>query len=538
MISSPRISPGASIGEKFSPSSILLLLAGLGIRVYAAASSAIINLDGIFYINQAKSIYAGAWHNLAASGISYLPINSLLIIPFYAILHDWLIAARTVSVLFGFGAIIPVYLMARNRFSESICLLLTLLYCFLPELVSRSADVLKDPPSWFFLAWALYFFNRHLEHLPRSNLFLCSLSFCFAIWARIEISFLFLGTAIYLIFVGHKDRWSNWLIFISPVLLAFIGIAGTVFSGAAPLGKYLRFDQLITTNFCLKEHYLALQAQLAELAANQPIDSPLRFFLPEARNLLWLIAAIGIFSHAIESFFPLYFPFFLIGIVVSSRQLKQDRRLAYPLTLATISLATLYPMLLDTWIMESRWFGPLIFILAIPTGYGLEKICTMLAARWSWDKNRVTLLLAFFIFVCGLGKSYQPRDTDKIIFKEIGNHIVAREGTTKPITIAGTYGSTGALLWITFYANPDFPSQVYRDDRGIISAAELDEPALLTDKLSKERIAYVVFCPRDDPGERQQARGDLLRRVATRIGTWQHPDTGQIELYQINNPTK
>src|SRR3989339_545138 len=125
----------------FSKSAIIVLILAFAIRLSATMAATVINLDGILYINQAKSLMQGNIAKDLACLFGFLPFNSVLIAFFSLLLPGWIVAAKTVSLLCGWSALVPVYLIAKRFFEERICILLLLLFSFIPVLVNSSVEI-------------------------------------------------------------------------------------------------------------------------------------------------------------------------------------------------------------------------------------------------------------------------------------------------------------------------------------------------------------------------------------------------------------
>jgi hypothetical protein len=95
---------------------IALLIIGLGfvIRLFCFQYTAVINPDGAIYIHQARAIYYGLYDSLTTCGMSYVSIYPIFIAGAYAILADWVIAAKSVSLIFGTMTLVPLYFLLKR----------------------------------------------------------------------------------------------------------------------------------------------------------------------------------------------------------------------------------------------------------------------------------------------------------------------------------------------------------------------------------------------------------------------------------------
>lgn len=123
------------------------LIIGFVFRLYPLNYNNIINPDGVWYINQAKAIFDGDFELALNCGYKFISIYHTLIPIFYTFFGDWILAAKSVSMLFGTLTIIPFYLIIRQLFREPTVYAATLAFAINPFLVSHSEDLIKGPAS-------------------------------------------------------------------------------------------------------------------------------------------------------------------------------------------------------------------------------------------------------------------------------------------------------------------------------------------------------------------------------------------------------
>ena len=179
---------------------IFVVCLAFALRLFSFLFTAIINQDGVLYIHQARAIYYGLWDSVLGCGIGYLSNYSIFIVGAYAVVRNWVIAAKSVSLLFGTFTLVPLYLLLREISRKQIALSACLAFALIPVFVDKSVDVVRDPVYWFFLVFGLYFFVAQIGKRNRLYLILSSISLLMAAWARME-AVLFIGiTFIYLVF--------------------------------------------------------------------------------------------------------------------------------------------------------------------------------------------------------------------------------------------------------------------------------------------------------------------------------------------------
>ena len=134
---------------------VLVFACGLAIRLVALQHVAIINPDGILYINQAKAIAGGQWQLLREIQLPYVSLYPLLIAGIKHLVSDWILSGQLISLASSMGMLVVLYRLLRLFFDRIISQLTTLLYTVTPLFVRYSVDVMRDSLFWFFFTLAL-----------------------------------------------------------------------------------------------------------------------------------------------------------------------------------------------------------------------------------------------------------------------------------------------------------------------------------------------------------------------------------------------
>lgn len=531
------------IAELFSPQALAVLGVGLLVRLYVVFNTALINLDGMLYIQQARAIYQGAFERVFTFDLNFLPINSVLIVPSYFLVNDWILAARCVSLFFGFFLLVPIYLTLKHFFAEKICALALLTIALTPTFVSRSADILKDPVAWFFLALGIYLFILHTERKTIAPLLMSSMAFLLAAWARNEFLLAFVTTALYIAVTSKGSRVRNTVLFLAPPLL--LGVVAGILSIA--WGNHgvdaLQLNRI--TNKSLTAYGLNPLSKLANLkasiyatAVNAP--PPLRFFLSDAASLAYLIAFVSLGPRWLEATVYLYGIIIIVGYLSIKSALVKDSRFSYFFLLVTVGVLLLYVQMLMHWVVEYRYFGIVIVPAAIFAGHGVQKICDYLERKTHQSQNKILLGLMCLILVLGLGKNLEPRYTDKAVYKEIGEVIAAQTESLEEVSISGVAG-LAPLQWVEFYANYDKNNLKHpRKVKSFLYEEFLDQENL-KGHLIENNISYILIAEKSTdfgkfahtitPENIDSQVPDFL----TKMGQWQQKDQGRLLLYHVNS---
>jgi 4-amino-4-deoxy-L-arabinose transferase-like glycosyltransferase len=141
----------------------LILLLGLLARLYAFSHTYVINPDGVYYLYQAKALLYKMPDKASSCGFPFISLYPVLIMLFYKIFGDWIVAAKSVSLFFGLLTVIPFYFLMKRFFTITVASITTLIFSLNPVLVERSPDLIKGPIFWFFSVLGLLLFVKALD---------------------------------------------------------------------------------------------------------------------------------------------------------------------------------------------------------------------------------------------------------------------------------------------------------------------------------------------------------------------------------------
>jgi 4-amino-4-deoxy-L-arabinose transferase-like glycosyltransferase len=508
---------------------ILVILLGFAIRLFSFQYTYIVNPDGVLYIHQARAIYYGLWDSILSCSLGFLSNYSILIVGFYKIFGDWVVAAKSVSFIFGSVTLILLYLLLGRFFNDNITLLITLVFALMPDFVDRCADVVRGPVYWFWLVLGLYLFITQIEKRNYLYLLLSSLCFLMASWARIEAILFILVSFIYLVCVKQDKKIQKITIFVIPVVFIslFSITALTIFNKNIP--DLYRTHEITTKFFAPLNEYKTLNVSLAELM-NQNLEGTLPHFLQKARNLIWLIALGTLMKGFVGAYFYPFLLIFIIGLHRIWTKIKEDRRVLYLTLSAGLSLILLYLHVMHTWNMFNRFFILFIIPSSVVLGFGMEKIINFLQTRFTLKPPVALFVVSLLILCFALPKNLKPREMDKLVFKEIGELIGRREGNHSEIEVATSLHS---LRWTSFYANLNYRGapcpQKYNDFEAIVGSSYKE----FIGNLKKRGVQYFLWEERHWPIKRFDFIKSQDPKDFVTIGRWSHPDTGRLILFEV-----
>ncbi len=508
---------------------LYVFVLGFIIRLYACQYTFIINSDGALYIHQAKAIYYGQWENLISCGVTYLSNYPFFIIGAYTFFHEWIMAAKAVSFFFGFAVLFPLYLLLKLFFDNKISLLITLMFALTPVLVSISADALRESVYCFFLILGLYLFANQMDKTKPLFLLMSNLSFIMATWARIEASLVIIVSCFYILLTTQEKKIEKFIIFITPIIIIFIfSMSGIILFKDISINNLHRMDEITAKFSAPVAQYQEVRHRLQELEDDYP-DEVMKNFFSKARNCVWLIALGTLVNKYLESFFYPLSLIVIIGFIGVQEKIKADSRILYFLILVLSGLILLYVHILHVWISEYRFFSIIIFPCSIFAGFGLQKIVYYLQYKQGLTNYSSILICCIFILIFALPKDLKFKETDKLVFKEIGEFISRREGNESENIIAT---SRHSQRWISFYSNLNHkgsPCPELFENCWELWANDYEH---FIQQMKQQGITYFLWDQKHWPSEKFDIKEIEKNRDFIQLGRWYHQNTGTIILFE------
>jgi 4-amino-4-deoxy-L-arabinose transferase-like glycosyltransferase len=509
---------------------ILVFILGFVIRLFACQYTCIVNPDGALYIHQAKAIYYGQWDRLSSCVLSFVSSYPLFIVGGYTIFHDWIISAKAVSLIFGSMTLIPVYFLLRRFFDEKTCILSALVFCVTPLFVTRSADVIRDPIYWFFAALGLYFFVSSNQDKYRLPMLFASLSFIMAAWARIEAILYIIISCVSILVVRQDKRMQRITVFTLPAILLILLLFASLSLFDISTQSVFRLEDIGDKLSEPLVQYRNLRADLKSLIT-QTSNGGLPHFLQKARNMVWLIALGTVAKYVVDAYFYPFFLIFLVGLAGARRKLKEDSRILYFVLNSVFALALLYVHLIQTWMMFYRFAVLFLLPSFVFLGFGLERIIQFLQTRYNLKAPVTLFVLTVCILFCSFPKTLQSNESDKLVFKKIGQLIADLEGNDHEIGVATA--SPWTMTHVSFYANLRYEGAVCPLEYINIEQLAGNSDDTFLSNLKEAGVEYFLWEERSWSKERL---GFLERQTFKRlieIGRWSHPNTGRLVLFKV-----
>lgn len=506
---------------------LFVILLGAGLRLYSFYfSNLMFNLDGIYYLQQAKALYLGEFDRFTAC-YSYSNIYPFFIVPFYWITGHWVVAAKTASFMFGTATLIPLYFILRHFFDRQMATCVLMIAAVNPFFVESSSEVLRGPVFWFFVSLGLALFVAAFEKERRWLFFAgSSVAFLLATWSRIDAVVCLLATPFFVLFFGERQRKIRDIFsFLSPLLvLGAIGLTAAVAFGDGFPQSLLPRDILSALTKSLNTYNETRDGLQVLGGAANAVGIPPGFFI-QCRNLVWWIALGDIFILFLSMAFLPFGLFFLFGFQNIVKRLRDDVKLRYLFAMGFSSYVLVVVQELSNWIMSPRFVVLLFLPLLVFFGRGIARFVNFLQQKTVWQKTTILLLLGSVFFLAALPKNLKHYRADKVIFREIGEFVAQGEDGAEVVTVAGFFKR---VSYVNLFANLEVQASPCCNDNQL--SDRLHGEKLLA-YLQRRDFTYFVW---DEKHCRAEELQILQQAEAVEVTSWQTKRLGKVVLFKIS----
>jgi len=376
--------------------------------------------DGPYYINVAKSFYAGDFK--AGLAKEQHPLYSLLMALAYNLTHNWVAAGQSVSFIFGLLAVFPVYFLAKDIFGEKIGILTAVFFAFHPFLCKYSAIIRSEAVYIFLFACSVWLSWRAISRQKYSLYFLAGLTAGLNYLNRPEGLGISVVTGLYILFHNlpqFKNTYKKRLISI-----CLLGIGTLIF--VSPYMLYIR-DQSGSWQLSKKKSIITAVFGCASRS------------IPPAT--LPSIAKIPSYSRMEEGYFrtlrgnvltfvKVYYPtLFLLLLLSFVRRKAIPRRQEPELFIGLIPV--FYILVFSLFYVSDRHLVPLVSVCLFWAAIGFYELYHLILAKVSLVKtnimsalnNKVFAVLLIGVIITLLPYVLGPQDRDKIGQRKVGEWI-------------------------------------------------------------------------------------------------------------------
>lgn len=385
----------------------IVLGISLLIKVALIHQTAIINDDGIRYINSAHELFQG---NVAAAfshekmlGYVFLLGLTHLVVP------DWFLAGKVLSSVAMFLTTIPLYCITQEIFNRRAAILASLAFIVVPEINDICASIVKDPVFLFLIVMSLWIVLYAHKSSRWIFFFAAGLLSCISIMVRPEGLFFFLVLVLFLIasaiFVPMTRHFKL------RCLAAFCGLPfGAIIlltilfvSGMIPLDPfvngYIKFAHYFQTDF--SRIYMDIYQHLGAVENNFSGGQWSNDFFEHARHYIFLIYLVGM----VQVFCSTLFPVFVVPLLWGAIPRKSWNSQVFLLLSVIGSFLLLdYFFLLSRNFLSHRYMLVPVTLSFVLIGNGLDRMIQSLRNRHY--RKTVLFTMILLCVLLPLGKSF------------------------------------------------------------------------------------------------------------------------------------
>lgn len=288
---------------------LLISLLSLVLKLAFVLQGTVVNPDAATYIAAAEKYSQG----LFSEGLKFyrMPFYPLLLTATHAIVPDWIVAGRLLTVVPLWLTLFPLYALTRRLFSQQSALWTALLFAVIPAFNASSADIKRDPLFLLFSVTAVLFLVLYFQHQRKRDIIWFSIFVVLATLTRIEGVLLPVVALVSAPICGWRNggfkfvtRTVIGLIFV-PFFLALLlwGLDLMGLSTTSRLTEVTLWAKRLA-NLKLFAGYHKLMASLKEFQYTLPTPDLHNNLIEVTRHYAPLIYLIGLLEMLIKGIFP------------------------------------------------------------------------------------------------------------------------------------------------------------------------------------------------------------------------------------------
>ncbi len=387
-----------------------------------------INTDGILYITAAKYFEAGDYEQGWA--LFRMPAYPFLLHLVNTVIPDWVLAARSISILAYTAAILPLYGLTRALFDHKSAVWAAILFALSPLVNIKSMDVIRDPVFILLMATYLYSLLEGIRKRSHRSVlaafFFGALSFLFRIEALVLLGVPLIYFGLLRLKARREDvrRWSLaalgiWFAALVVTALLALGIMQFTWHDSIVRSGEIRWHLRALASLSAFENYQAIYAQLKYLQQNPPFSGGSSSIAALSRHWMPLVYLFGQLVILLKVLFPVFLIPLIIGLKTTFTRENTHKRVLHFLSLLfCIYFLFIYYAYLIRDFLPSRLLFPLVFMLFAIMGRGMaEGLRSTLAA--SYPKITATVVVFFFL-LAPIGRAADKTHRSDAIAKTAG----------------------------------------------------------------------------------------------------------------------
>lgn len=288
---------------------LLIALLSFLLKLNFVLQGAVVNSDAAIYISAAEK-YS---HGLFSEGLKFyrMPFYPLLLATVHAIVPDWIVAGRILTVVPLWLTLFPLYALSRRLFSHHSALWTALLFAVIPTFNASSSDIKRDPLFLLFTIAAVMFLVLFFHYHRKRDMFWFALLVVLATLTRIEgVLLLVVGLVAVPICGWVRGGWrlvARTLIgLIAVPLIMVLVLWGLETMGLHTSSRLTEVTSWITRFADLKlfAGYQRLMATLKEFQQTLPSTDLHNNLIEITRHYAPLIYLVGLLEMLLKGIFP------------------------------------------------------------------------------------------------------------------------------------------------------------------------------------------------------------------------------------------
>jgi len=434
-----------------------ILIIALAIRISFIDRAGCIEVDGAEYARLAENLISG-------KGFVGLDENPHLgLSPLYPILVSGLtfinknseLSGRLISLIFGLGSLLPIYLLAKMLFNRRTALLSLFLAAVYPLTILSSTAVLSESAYTFFFTWNLYLLiiiisNRELRWAP-----FLGLTLGLAYLIRPE-AYLFLGLYLIILIIHfirtHEEKkrlFTNLLLMILVFVFCALPYMMYIYkhTGRVAIEGKSSVGLLYMVNAGRGQDYHQIMYKLNHdfsqpgLLINrgwtiQEGDISFVNLLKDHRRELIRSWARNLVNSRKWLLFRVYNPLIWIAIVVGLLLSLKNRKHLIGLIFLLLHCFLIFALIIS-YLHQFRFYIPSAPLVLILLSFSIWTIAEVLfkIVKDNYRRERVStlfvvLLTGFFIILAIpiYRNSYTYSESQNVLARRAGEYILASEG--------------------------------------------------------------------------------------------------------------
>lgn len=404
----------------------IFVLLGIGFltRMIIFSQTYLISIDGAFqYIPVGKLFAWGEYWE--AFHQPQMPLFPYLISILTKMIGNFEVSGQIISIITSTLAVIPLFLLGKYIFGKTAAFWAGIFYFLNPEMLQRSADVLKEGLLIFLLFSAVFLFYLFLRRRSISWLVASTLITLLAVLTR-AVSLMFIPVFVFWILFFKKRPFDMGLskrlgyLFVILVLCAVL-VVPLMINVKRVTGRWDISKKTVTVQLLIESILFDRTVEIGGVETGP---------IPLARKI-------------IKVYHPILFLFLLAGLI---RRKVINRDFLMEIFLFSFIFGYLIIIGLMMWSTQRYLFFP-ILLSYLWAGVGIVEIQDLWAKRTHFSGQKVTVVSMLLIFLIFLPVLLNPYRVEKLGVKAIGLWIKSQE-IGRPLILTDAYQ-------VAYYAGSD-----------------------------------------------------------------------------------